>query len=76
MQESDYATLARRRRENYGLKYSSTNQLKRAIMEKRLCRVKECNNINIVKIYVFKDTKFQPFVVGDENLEVASEIVE
>ena len=45
-------------------------------MEKRLCRVKECNNINIVKIYVFKDTKFQPFVVGDENLEVVSEIVE
>jgi hypothetical protein len=45
-------------------------------MEKRLYRVKECNNTNIVKISVFKGTKLQPFVVGDENLEVVSEIVE
>ena len=51
MQESEYATLARRRRKNHGLKISTAKQLKRAKMEKKLCRVQgehcHCEDISV-----------------------------
>ena len=68
-------TPAKRRRNKCGLKFSNTKQLKRARMGKRLCRVEE-SDTETAKILVFKDTKPQPFIVGDENLEVVSEIME
>ena len=49
-------------------KISSTKQLQRAKVGKPLCRVEEGDNTETTKIFVFKDTKSQPFIVGDENL--------
>lgn len=47
MQEREYATPAKRRRKKCALKFSSSKQIKKAKMDKKLCRVTKGDNTEI-----------------------------
>ena len=54
------------------MQISSARQLKKTRMGKRLCKVHEADNIDIAKTLVFKS---QPYISGDEKLEIVVETI-